>query len=317
MRRYRRFGDFVDKAISFIEERRLGYNSSLKTSLPKLDAVLLDGIPPNRILTIAGMSGSGKSIFSDQLIDDFVKNDQRVKVLSIELEMAGTDIALRQLSANTGIDSGLMLSSNKRKLSAEDYAKVIETGKILSEREIYIVDEPVSVSSVEEVIRDFMVDTDFYNDDYFLVVKIDYVSLLDKDKVTDNELSIVTALYKILVNIKKEISNKGKRVLFVCLSQLNRDIESTERLKPENQHPLAKDLFAASAVQFGSDYVVIIHNPSKLNLVSFGVKREPVKNEEGLPIIYIFIKKNRFGREGYFPAIGDFAKGKIAQLQCS
>ena len=57
----------IDEAKVFIKKRMKGEAPSLKTSFKKLNDALFEGLEWNRIITIAGLSASGKSLMLSQI----------------------------------------------------------------------------------------------------------------------------------------------------------------------------------------------------------------------------------------------------------
>ena len=69
----------------------------------------------------------------------------------------------------------------------------------------------------------------------------------------------------------------GGNIFFIVISQMNRDIKSSDRIKiPNMQRPMTSDLFQSSTVEHCADYIIVAHNPSKLNLQGY--------TEDNLPI---------------------------------
>ena len=96
--------------------------------------------------------------------------------------------------------------------------------------------------------------------------------------------------------VKKKI-----KCIFIALSQLNREIEKSERLaNPMQQYPMKKDIFGSDAVFHGSDYVMVSHKPFMLHLQTYGPKNLPILNpQDGTQaMIYWHIIKNRDGESG-------------------
>lgn len=109
------------------------------------------------------------------------------------------------------------------------------------------------------------------------------------------------------------------------LSQLNRDIESKDRVtNPLLHYPIKNDIFAASSVFYCSDYVLVSHKPSIVNGIDqfYGPPRNP-QFPHGLPVynphdptqamVYWHLIKNRFGRNITIPMLDYFQYGKVKE----
>lgn len=62
----------AERAIKELEGRRDGRITSLQTGSKKLNDALLDGIPWNKVMTIAARSKAGKSMYLEQLKRELV-----------------------------------------------------------------------------------------------------------------------------------------------------------------------------------------------------------------------------------------------------
>ena len=99
-----------------------------------------------------------------------------------------------------------------------------------------------------------------------------------------------------LNSVKKKIAFEGGSVFFILLSQMNRDIKKTERIQIPNMHyPITSDIFAASSIEFFSDYIMCTHMPAKLNLKGYTDNNFPIYLNDEQEFIYWHIMKNREG----------------------
>ena len=75
----------------------------------------------------------------------------------------------------------------------------------------------------------------------------------------------------------------------VQLAQMNRNIESSERINnPLSHYPMRSDLSSSDAMFQGSDYVIVIHRPEILGIQEYGPSHLPTNNK-----IFMHILKNR------------------------
>lgn len=156
-----------------------------------------------------------------------------------------------------------------------------------------------------------------------LIITIDHVLLTSPSKQNEDEKSIIDRLMKSLVNLKKIINSMGINVIFIVLSQLNREIESYERVNnPFLHYPSKRDLFAASSTYYCSDYVLVLHRPA--SVVGMGNFYGPPTGEykRGLPVfhpktkevmIYGHVIKNRFYKPVVISFVDNFHKAMIAE----
>lgn len=124
------------------------------------------------------------------------------------------------------------------------------------------------------------------------------------------------------VHLKKSLTSAGHKVMFILLSQLNRDIEKQERvLNPLFHYPTKNDIFAASSVYYCSDVVIIVHKPAIIEgLGSFyGASKKgfpkglPVFTEDSRALIYWHIIKSRFGNNQILVMVDDFVNSRVLE----
>lgn len=321
---FKHISEGVNLTKQLIKSRQAGDVKSLLTSIPKFNSVLMGGLDWNRILSIAGLSGSGKSLILESLKRDFVElnKDQDFCILSFEFEMLIEDQLARTLSAKMNKDVKDLYSA-REPLAQEDVEKAEQLLDEYSTSPIYYVDNVMDVAEISSTIKIF---AENYVEPFAnrgLVVTLDHV-LLTKGKQGESEKEIVDNLMRTLVALKKYFASKNIKIIFVVLCQLNRDIESTERVtNPSLHYPTKNDIFAASSVYYCSDYVLITHKPADLTGIGefYGRPQKPsypkglpLKSPEGRAMVYWHIIKERFGERKVIPMVEDFKNSKICQF---
>ena len=150
----------AQEAINYIAGRRDHSVSSLKTRWKKFNKQCMGGIEPNTVLTIAGISGSGKSSMVNLIQSDLIDLNptEEIIVLSFSLEMVGFRQIGRTLSNKLRKTTSTLYSS-ETDLDDETFRKVISVSNQLKEYPIYFVDDPMTPTQVKDVINEF------YNND--------------------------------------------------------------------------------------------------------------------------------------------------------
>lgn len=301
----------VERTKDYIDKRVQGLINPLRTFSKKLNEKLEGGIEWHRIMTIAGLSGSGKSIALEQIKRHILRENEDVLVLSFEFEMMIEDQLIRRLTAEKDVSSKEILSGKESHEELEAYK---------NER-LFFVDKIGTVSEIVDTVRNFCAVTK----DAGVLVTIDH-TVLTKGKQGDKEKEVVDDLMQALVELKKEMGEQGRRITFIVLSQLNRDIEDASRVvNPYLHYPTKNDIFCSSAVYYCSDYVIITHKPSDINgiLNTYGPPRG-AQFPMGLPVrapdtnkamIYWHIIKDRFGEKGIVPFTEDFKHSKVLEYE--
>jgi replicative DNA helicase len=256
----------ADEIISYIKNRHLGTVKSLKTKWDKFNNLCMGGIEPNAIYTFAGISGSGKSSFLNSLETDlFTCNPHEdFVVLSFNFEMLSSRQVGRKISSRMNKTVQQLYSGLSREgLSDEDLLRVEKEADKFRKLPIYYVDLPGTVDEIRETILGFS-KLDFVKNKW-LIIFLDH-TLLTKGRQGEKEREILANLQYMFMEIKKFDRNT-----IIQLSQLNRDIESTERLNNPSMHfPSRKDIFGGESVFQASDYVAVLHRPELLLLKTYG-----------------------------------------------
>lgn len=267
------------ESLNYIQNRKEKKVVSLKSRWKKFNWAT-GGIEPNMIFTIAGISGAGKSAFVNSLVFDLIdlNPSQDIVVLYFSLEMVDYRNVGRAISSKVKKSVSELYSANET-LSDEDFSKVQSAAKTISSYPIYFVDSACTVEQIENTI-------DYFHEniaiDKWLIVVLDHALLVNGD----GERSTIVDLQKMFIRKKKLAGTT-----IIQLSQMNRNIESSERINNLSSHfPMRSDLSASDAIFQASDFVLAIHRPEILNLAVYGVQRLPVKNK-----VYIHFLKVRDG----------------------
>ena len=237
--------------------------------------------------------------------------------------MLQMDTVIRSIAAKTKVSSAHIQSAEGNTVTDEEIDTYIKTAESLAEYPIYYVDESGTVADMRNTIVNFVLQRDLKEREVSLVITIDHITLT-KGRDSDMEKKVIDELYKMLLDMKRLLMAQGIRCLFICLSQLNRDIQSVERKKPAYHYPTSNDLFGASSIYQGSDYVLITHNPSTISgIQSYGPPCGD-KYPEGLPLycnktgramIYWHLIKNRFGKLAVMIMRENFLESKIEDME--
>ncbi len=292
---YKHIRESTNEILSYIDNRRKGIVNSLKTRWDKFNNACMGGIEPNIIITIAGISGSGKSSFANSLETDLFDLNPKANfvVLSFTLEMLSSRQVGRKLSYKMKKTTSELYSGHTGKnLSNEDYQSALKHSEKIREYPIYYVDRPGTTEEIRNTIKYFQ--SWLVPMKKWLIVILDH-TLLTRGKQGQGERETLADLQKVFMEAKKV----GVTTI-IQLSQLNRNIESPERINNSNLHyPQRSDLFGSDFLFQTSDLLLVIHRPETLHIQErneetgqggYGPKHLSVKN-----MIYIHIVKNREG----------------------
>ena len=273
--------EVAQEAIEYIGGRRSHSISSLKTRWVKFNKQCMGGIEPNVVMTIAGISGSGKSSFANLIQTDLIDlnpNDD-VVVLTFSLEMVGFRQVGRTLSNKLRKTTSTLYSS-ETDLDDNTFRQVIAVSNQLKEYPIYFVDDPGTPTQVRDIIYAF------YNQ-YVKDTGKHFVIIYDHALLTKQVGSIIetiSELERVFIQAKKLPLTS-----IIQIAQMNRNIEQSERINNALSHyPMRSDISSSDAIFQASDYVLVIHRPEILNILEYGPNHLPTQNK-----VYIHMLKNR------------------------
>lgn len=271
----------ANEALNYIKARKEHNVISLATRWKKLNRCCMGGIEPNTVYTIAGISGSGKSSVANLIQTDLIDLNPTmdIVVLTFSLEMVGFRQIGRTLSNKLRRTTSDLYSSHQD-LDDDTYRKVINVSNQLKNYPIYFVDNPGSPEQVRQTILSFY-DKYVKDQNKYFVIIYDHTLLTKRVGTT---IETMSELQEVFIQIKKLPLTS-----IIQLSQMNRNIESPERINNSLAHyPMRSDLSSSDSIFQASDYVLVIHRPEILNIHEYGPDHLPTKNK-----VYIHILKNR------------------------
>ena len=271
----------ANEAVQYIAGRREHKIVSLKTRWNKFNKQCMGGIEPNTVLTIAGISGSGKSSFANLITTDVIdlNESEDVIVLNFSLEMVGFRQVGRTLSNKLRRTTSTLYSSEKD-LDDNTFRMVVSVTNKLKEYPIYFVDSPTTPTQVKDIIFQFYDKYVKETNKHFLIV-YDHALLT---KQVGSVLETISELERVFIQAKKLPMTS-----IIQLAQMNRNIESSERINnPTSHYPMRSDLSSSDAIFQASDYVCVIHRPEILGIQEYGPNHLPTSNK-----VYIHMLKNR------------------------
>lgn len=271
----------AQEAINYIKARREHSIESLKTRWNKLNKVCMGGVESNIVMTITGISGSGKSSFVNLLQTDLIdKNPGKdIIVLTFSLEMVGFRQVGRTLSNKLRRTTSELYSSIKD-LDDDTFGNVVNVSNQLKSYPIYFVDDPGSPSQVLSTIADFY-NTHVKGTNKYFIVIYDHTLLTKRNGST---LDTLSELQDVFIRVKKLPLTS-----VIQITQMNRNIEDPSRINNMLAHyPMRSDLSSSDSIFQASDYVLVIHRPETLNIQEYGPNRLPTANK-----VYMHLLKNR------------------------
>ena len=222
-----------------------------------------------------------KSSMANTLQTDLIdcNPEEEVIVLTFSLEMVGFRQVGRTLSHKLRQTTSTLYSS-ETSLSDELYKKVIEVSNSLKEYPIYFIDNPITPMQVEQIIKSFYEQYVKNTNKHFVII-YDHALLT---KQVGTTLETIAELERVFIQTKKLPMTS-----VIQIAQMNRNIESSERINnPSSHYPMRSDLSSSDSIFQASDYVIVLHRPEILGIQEYGPLHLPTANK-----VYLHILKNR------------------------
>lgn len=282
--RLKSIGEAIDEVEKYIEGRMNGTITSLHTGFKKLDLAMIDGIEWNSTVTLGGRPSVGKSAVSDCIVDGAFKSNPQDDFLFLDFnwELSSRVTLLRRISAN-------MHKSYKGVISAEGTITKQEFQDICKFlREYYGVlpitfcEEPLTVKEFGNTIRRFC---DAHPDKKVLI-RVDHTLLAKMSASEGGQVQMLLNLLMEANSIKKEYP-----VIFIFLTQINRDFEERQLEGTDKAFPRQGDVYGGDAAAMFSETILLLNKPSKYGIRQYGPRGGlvPVEDDD----LYMHVVKNR------------------------
>ena len=236
-----------DSAVRLYEEfEEIHINKSLnkkyiglETGIESLD-IVLNGLQKGHLLIIAGLSGSGKSVFLTNIVFNLIKQNKHV--LFVSTEMRDTEIVARMVAMECGQN--------------------IYTNYTLQEKDIEAVSNTLNKLSKTNVTFNYKnFDVDKIYQDAKLLQKQEKLDLLVVDYLQQLEVTGENMIFKENTLIKY-ISKKLKLIAqkleipVIAVSQFSKSADARERVN-------VADLYGSASIRQDADNIALIEKIPK------------------------------------------------------
>jgi replicative DNA helicase len=254
------------EGVIYAEDRRTGKIASIQTPWDRFNDAGINGLEWGTITVIGARPGGGKTLITNKITREAHKLNpfQKFAVLDFQFEMLRRTNALREFSFHLK-KSIKELSSADEQLSDEDLAVMRRYAEENADKNIFIVDEPVTVEMMEQTIYEFYDEVKLP-----VIITLDHSVLVKRAATEKNQLETLENLGAMATRVKKRIP-----CMWLILTQLNRSIENIERLKEgtSGNYIITSDIYGADALLMHADIMLGINRPHQLNLKVYGPDR--------------------------------------------
>lgn len=259
--------EVTQETLKYVEDRQNGLIKSLKTGYPKLDESMIDGIEWNSTITIGGRPSVGKSAYSDCIVEGCFDNNIDINgnvdfdLLDFNWELAAKVMMLRRLSASMQKTYKHIISADKNIITKQE---LDEIKKILSSKydrlPITFCEEPLSVKEFIDTVKRH-VDKVKRN----VLVRVDHTLLTRQVASQNSQVQMLLDLLMEANAVKKQYP-----VIFMFLTQINREIEERQEDGTDKAFPRQGDVYGGDASAMFSETILLLNKPSKYGIQMYG-----------------------------------------------
>lgn len=245
------YRDALGPAFEDMQDRLDGKaDIGLKFGIEELDNILC-GLRPGNLVVIAGKPGTGKTVMGTGLCDKIAVREGK-SALIFSLEMSSKELALRGLSAISGVDKGRLDSGRAvEHEKSEEALKVMAGVAKMAAADVRICDKPaLAFSRICNISR-------FQNRAKKLdLIVIDYLTLIASDpgskfQTRSAEIGSFTRGLKALA---KELG-----LPIIILAQFNRAMDG----RGANSRPQMSDLRDSGEIEQDADVIMLAYRDDK------------------------------------------------------
>jgi len=293
------------EALKYMNARQKGEEKSIYTPWPKFNDAATDGLEWNTLTVIGGRPGSGKTLIKDQIIrESFALNpNDGFRVLEFQFEMVGRTSAIREFSSMTGKTYKELCSAGSI-LQPDVLNKCLMYAKERVKNPVDIVSTPLTVNQMREQVDMYM----NLHKGKKTIITLDHTMLVKRAPYQNNTLDMMFELGEFFTQCKRDYP-----ILFIALSQLNRNIDSPDRAidGKYGNYILESDIFGSDAMLQHADMLIGINRPAKQKIRYYGPDRYIIEDDKTL-VLHFLKARNGDARMSFFKA--KFEQMKIEEM---
>ena len=294
-----------NEALKYMHNRQQGKEKSILTPWEKFNDAATDGLEWNTLTFIVGRPVSGKTLIKDQIVSEyFVLNPKDVfRVLEFQFEMVGRTSAIREFSSITGKTYKQLCSAGST-LTSDVLNTCHQYAKQRVKYPVDIISTPMTVNQMREQVDMYMEE----NKGKQTIITLDHSILVKRAPYQNNRLDMLFELGEFFTQCKRDYP-----CLFICLSQLNRNIDNPDRAidGKYGNYILESDIFGSDAMLQHADTLIGINRPAKQKIRFYGPDRYIIQDDRTL-VLHFLKARNGDARMSFFKA--KFEKMEIEEM---
>ncbi|GMR08863.1 MAG: replicative DNA helicase [Gammaproteobacteria bacterium] len=220
--------------------------TGVSTGFNDLDK-LTSGFQEGDLVIIAGRPSMGKTSFAMNIAEHVAINE-KLPVAIFSMEMPGEQLVMRMLSSLGRINQQHLRTG---RLDDNDWPRITSNMSILQEAPIFIDDTAALSPAVlraraRRLMRDY---------GKLGMIMVDYLQLMQIPGGSENRTNEISEISRNMKALAKELN-----VPVVCMSQLNRAVESRT-----DKRPMMADLRESGAIEQDADVIAFIYRDEVYN----------------------------------------------------
>jgi replicative DNA helicase len=267
MIKYKSISEAIEETSKYVEDRMTGKITSLKTGLKKLDKCTIDGIEWNSTITIGGRPSVGKSAYSDCIVEgafasNLVDGKPDFLLLDFNWELSSRVMLLRRLSARMKKTYKHIVSADNNVITSSELDEIKDIlYKHYGELPITFCEEPLTVKQFGDAVRSFCEK----HPGKKVLIRVDH-TLLTRMLASDG------GQVQMLLNLLAEanILKKELPVIFMFLTQINREFEARQEDGTDSAFPRQGDVYGGDAAAMFSETILLLNKPAKYGIRQYG-----------------------------------------------
>jgi len=305
---FRHISDVAAEARKYIDERRKGIIKSCKTGYRKLDKALLGGIEWGSVISIGARPSIGKTAYSSAIIRGILKsnNISDIEILDFIWEMSGRSMIIRDISSEINMSYSEIISADDESPVTDE--KMVEIERILnsySKFPWFIQENPKSTREFKDIIQR-RVKSDPYKK---RIVRVDHTILAKQSADEPSQVIMLQNLLNVCVELKKQSD-----IIFMLLTQINRDFEDRQEDGTSNAFPRQSDVFGGDAVAQSSEVLILLNRPAKYGISYYGDRPNGKVIEVPSTIFAHIVKSRNSEPDLILEYIAQFDKMKMVEV---
>ncbi len=217
--------------------------------------------------------------------------------------MVGRTSAIREFSSMTGKTYKELCSAGSI-LQPDVLNKCLMYAKERVKNPVDIISTPLTVNQMREQIDMYM----NLHKGKKTIVTLDHTMLVKRAPYQNNTLDMMFELGEFFTQCKRDYP-----ILFIALSQLNRNIDSPDRAidGKYGNYILESDIFGSDAMLQHADMLIGINRPAKQKIRFYGPDRYIIEDDKTL-VLHFLKARNGDARMSFFKA--KFEQMKIEEM---